>query len=64
MPPVPKRKYPKARQGHRRSHHHLNPVALTECPQCHTPRLPHHVCPNCGYYKGRRAIMVEGPTLR
>jgi large subunit ribosomal protein L32 len=29
---------------------------LTECPQCHKPRLPHTVCPSCGYYKGEEII--------
>lgn len=23
------------------------------CPQCQKPKLPHRVCPNCGYYDGR-----------
>ena len=27
---------------------------LEECPHCHETKLPHHVCPNCGYYQGRR----------
>jgi len=56
LPPLPKRKYASARQGDRRSHLHLDPVGLTECPQCHQPRLPHTVCPSCGYYKGEPVI--------
>jgi large subunit ribosomal protein L32 len=63
MPPLPKRKYPKSRQGKRRSHIHLNPVTTIECPQCHTPRLSHHVCPTCGTYKGRTAVTIEAPAL-
>lgn len=61
MPPLPKRKYAKARQGDRRSHLHLDPVGLTECPQCHQPRLPHTVCPNCGTYKGEEVIKAKAP---
>jgi large subunit ribosomal protein L32 len=64
MPPVPKRKAPRTRQGNRRSHHHANPVGLTQCPQCRNPRLPHHVCPTCGYYKGRTAIAVDESVPR
>jgi large subunit ribosomal protein L32 len=64
MPPVPKKKAPKTRQGGRRSHDHLNPIGLTRCPQCRSPRLPHHVCPTCGYYKGRTAIEVPEPTAQ
>ncbi|TET52525.1 MAG: 50S ribosomal protein L32, partial [Actinobacteria bacterium] len=30
-----------------------------ECPQCHEMKLPHHVCPNCGYYKGKQAVEVD-----
>jgi len=26
------------------------------CPQCHEPKLPHRICGNCGYYKGREVI--------
>lgn len=63
MPPLPKRKYPKARQGKRRSHIHLNATQTVDCPQCGTPRLAHHACPTCGNYKGREAVQVAGPTL-
>ena len=53
---VPKRKYPKARQGKRRSHDHLILTGLVPCPQCHSMRRPHHVCPVCGTYQGRTVI--------
>ncbi len=56
MPPLPKRKYAKARQGDRRAHLHLEPPAVIECPHCHQPTLPHQVCPNCGTYKGEQVI--------
>lgn len=63
MPPLPKRKYPKSRQGKRRSHIHLQPVQVIECPQCRTPRPSHQVCPNCGSYHGRQAVAMPGPAL-
>jgi ribosomal protein L32 len=22
-------------------------------------KLPHHVCPNCGYYQGRQAVELK-----
>ena len=56
MPPLPKRKYAKARQGERRAHLGLEPINVTECPNCHRARLPHHVCPHCGYYRGREVV--------
>jgi len=59
MPAVPKRKYSKARQGERRSHLHLTPPQLMECPTCRNPMLPHQVCPTCGSYRGREIIPMK-----
>jgi len=64
MPPLPKRKYAKARQGERRQHLGLDPINATECPNCHRARLPHHVCPHCGYYRGRQVIEHNTPAPR
>ena len=64
MGPLPKRKYPKARQGDRQSHLGLKPPALAPCPQCHTPKLPHHVCPVCGSYAGREAVEIKTPKKK
>jgi large subunit ribosomal protein L32 len=30
------------------------------CPQCREVKLPHQVCPKCGFYKGREILSVEG----
>jgi large subunit ribosomal protein L32 len=27
-----------------------------ECPKCHEAKLPHRVCPSCGYYGNREVI--------
>ena len=56
MPPLPKRKYAKARQGERRQHLGLDPISMTECPNCHQMRLPHRACPHCGFYRGRQVV--------
>ena len=34
----------------------LTAAGTMECPQCHEPKLPHRVCPSCGYYKGREVV--------
>lgn len=60
MTPLPKRKLSKGRSRRRRSHHALSRVKLTECPSCHNMRLPHHVCPTCGAYRGVSVVEVEG----
>jgi large subunit ribosomal protein L32 len=59
---VPKRRVSHARQGDRRSHHALSTPVLEECPHCHESKLPHRVCPNCGYYGGRQAIELKQKT--
>ena len=56
---VPKRKTSKARRDRRRASYRLNRVTVSECPQCHEPKLPHRVCRACGYYKNREVIEVE-----
>jgi large subunit ribosomal protein L32 len=63
MPPLPKKKTPKSRQGKRRSHLGIHRTALSECPHCHSPRPSHQVCPTCGYYKGREAVVIGKPEL-
>ena len=56
---VPKRKTSQARRDKRRSHHALAGPGMNRCPQCHSPKLPHRVCPTCGTYKGREVISFE-----
>lgn len=57
---VPKRRTSKARRDSRRaSAYRLRRTTITECPQCHEPKLPHRVCRACGYYKNREIIEVE-----
>lgn len=58
MPPLPKKKTSKSRQRRRRMHLNAPLFALTVCPQCRSPRLPHHACPVCGTYRGRIVIAV------
>jgi large subunit ribosomal protein L32 len=57
---VPKRKTGRAITHSRRSaNSKLTPAARSICPQCGSAKLPHHVCGNCGYYKGREVIVTE-----
>ncbi|MDO8522715.1 MAG: 50S ribosomal protein L32 [bacterium] len=44
--------------ANRRSHHALSGIASIKCPKCGVDALPHHVCANCGFYKGREAVDV------
>lgn len=52
---------PKSRKSHRevrlrRTHWRAHLVPATACPQCHEFRLPHRVCPSCGYYNGMAVV--------
>jgi len=49
----------KGRRDRRRAHDALAPLHLVKCPQCGSLRRPHHVCPDCGSYKGQTVIEME-----
>ena len=59
MAPLPKKKYPKSRQGKRRSHLAKSPASTIECSRCHNLKLSHTVCPACGTYDGREVIEIK-----
>ncbi|MBJ7522124.1 MAG: 50S ribosomal protein L32 [Solirubrobacteraceae bacterium] len=53
---VPKQKQSHSRTTKRRSQHKLTAPSYNSCPQCHSPRRPHRVCPTCGFYAGREVV--------
>lgn len=55
---VPKRKMSKSRKRLRRGHHSGAGMKTQACPRCSSPKLPHRVCPTCGYYRGKKAAEV------
>ena len=57
--PNPKRRHSKTRTAKRRTHDALSKVGLSECPHCHEQKLPHRVCPACGWYNGRQAVELK-----
>ncbi len=56
---LPKRKKSKSRRDKRRTHQKTDAPNLSTCPECGEAKLPHHACPSCGYYKGRKAVETE-----
>jgi large subunit ribosomal protein L32 len=56
---VPKRKTSQSKRDKRRTHYKVKPLNVGLCENCKEPKPPHIVCPKCGYYKGKRYLMVE-----
>jgi large subunit ribosomal protein L32 len=56
---VPKRKHSNSRTGKRRSQDGKKPRQLEYCDKCSTAVPSHTVCPNCGYYMGRKVMDTE-----
>ncbi len=55
---------PKTRRSHRkvrtrRAHWRAGMARAGICPHCRQLRLPHRVCPHCGYYNGMQAVEVS-----
>lgn len=56
---VPQHRRSKSKNRMRRAHHKISEPAVNECPQCHEPKMPHRVCPNCGFYKDKEVVAAE-----
>ncbi len=56
---VPKRKTSRSRRGKRRAHWKLEAPSISLCPRCKSPKLPHRVCPSCGYYRNKAYFEEE-----
>lgn len=55
----PKKRLTSTRSGNRRSHLATQAKKLTSCNKCQSPALAHHVCSQCGYYKGEDILELE-----
>jgi len=56
---VPKKKRSRSRQKSRKTKQKKLFSEISICPRCQSPKLSHFACPNCGYYKGRLAVVVK-----
>ena len=59
MVAVPKNKKSKSRRDMRRNNFKLKPINIVECPRCHSKKIAHRVCANCGYYNNIEIIKIE-----
>jgi large subunit ribosomal protein L32 len=57
--PLPKRRHSHTRGRKRRTGWKLAAPTIVDCPHCHEPKLPHRVCPHCGYYAGKEVIFID-----
>ena len=53
---VPYRRTSRSKARTRRAHHALKATGFTHCITCGDVHLPHHVCPSCGFYNGKRVL--------
>lgn len=56
---VPKRRTSISRRNKRRSHHALAAPAMSVCPSCGAPKVPHRICAQCGVYRDRTVIVTD-----
>ena len=52
-------RHTRAHTKNRRSHHGLTAATLTVCSNCGAEHRPHHMCLECGFYKGRQVIDLK-----
>ena len=56
---VPKHKKSKSKRDSRRAQKKIEGPSVASCPECGEATLPHHACPSCGSYKGRKVLEPE-----
>ena len=49
-------RHTKGHTANRRSHHGLKTPTLSTCKNCGAHHRPHHMCLECGFYKGRQVL--------
>ncbi len=55
----PKYKTSHSKTRRRRANINLELPSLTTCPSCKQPKRTHHVCMECGKYKGKTILKSE-----
>lgn len=57
---VPKFKTSQKRSRRRRAENMKTDVpTLVTCSNCGNKKLPHRVCPKCGFYRGKQVLEIE-----
>jgi large subunit ribosomal protein L32 len=53
---VPRNRSSNARKNSRSAHSALKPKSLSDCSNCGNRKMPHRLCPSCGYYAKREIV--------
>lgn len=56
---TPKKRLSRSKRGMRRAHDFLTGSVTVNCSNCGSVAQPHHVCPSCGYYKGKSVVTAK-----
>lgn len=56
---VPARRVSKTRKNSRRANLKKSAPTVTNCTNCGEVVVPHRVCGNCGFYKGKEVIKQD-----
>ena len=63
--PNPKKKHTPMRRDMRRSQNFkLTAASLSTCSNCGAGRMPHRVCPACGFYAGELVAPPKQPKKK
>ena len=57
--PVPKGKSSKSRRDRRSANQQAEVKSIVSCKNCKEPIIPHRVCFECGYYKGKKVVRTK-----
>lgn len=52
-------RHTRSHTANRRSHHALKSPVLAVCANCGASHRPHHMCLECGFYKGRQVMDLK-----
>ena len=55
-------RHTRSHTANRRSHHALKTPTLAICSNCEAKHRPHHMCQECGFYKGRLVIDMKAKS--
>ncbi len=55
----PKSRISKQRKRKRRTHYKITAPNVVSCGSCGAPKLRHHICSECGTYRGRTIIKQQ-----